>query len=266
MGKRKGSALPPAPWLLALLALGAWGMAGWTGWEGLKAASVERAALNLTGTMAVPPGLERPAMLAGLAVALTMLAMTAANLRRNRRLKRAARAGADADTGAGVRTPPESPAAPGPAPVPKPGNGVLHIPPYDPEMADGSGPGSGAGAAVMREVLAPVRTGEGGGAYAARRDGADGAGAFAALDSGGLKRPLAGRGVPEKLAGPKPVKKESPLRGRQDAAAAAGILSAVQAELVKAPPKPRGFGAAPDSAELFARADAALGGGPGRGG
>ncbi|QDC08878.1 hypothetical protein FHY55_06320 [Oceanicola sp. D3] len=133
------------------------------------------------------------------------------------------------------------------APEVNPVNGAVIIPSYAPEMADGSN-----GLAVMREVLAIGRSSEETGTYTARRDGIDD---FAALDSGGLKRALPGRGIPEKLAGPKPVKKESPLAAKQDPTQAADIMAAVQAEIT-APTLARAKGEAGD---IFAAVQAAVG-------
>ncbi|MBS8225883.1 hypothetical protein [Vannielia litorea] len=128
-----------------------------------------------------------------------------------------------------------------------PATGLVFIPAYGPEMADGS-----TGTAVMREVLALGRRSEETGTYTARRDGIDD---FAALDSGGLKRPLSGRGIPEKLAGPKPVKKESTLAGRQDPTQAADIMAAVQAEITA----PKLATAKGEGGDLFAAIQAAVG-------
>ncbi len=125
--------------------------------------------------------------------------------------------------------------------------GQVFIPSYSPEMADGS-----TGTALMREVLALGRRADETGTYTARRDGIDD---FAALDSGGLKRPLAGRGVPEKLAGPKPVKKENALAGKQDPTQAADIMAAVQAEIAS-PLKAKAHGG--DAGDIFAAVQAAV--------
>lgn len=127
--------------------------------------------------------------------------------------------------------------------------GLVIIAAYGPEMADGS-----TGTAIMREVLALGRRGDEAGTYSARRDGIDD---FAALDSGGLKRPLAGRAVSEKIAGPKPVKKESPLAGRQDPTQAADIMAAVQAEIAA----PKLAPSKGDAGDIFAAVQAAVGNG-----
>ena len=126
--------------------------------------------------------------------------------------------------------------------------GLVVIGSYAPEMADGS-----TGGAVMREVLALGRRGEETGTYSARREGIDD---FAALDSGGLKRPLPGRGIAPKLAGPKPVKKESPLAGRQDQADMENIMAAVQSE-ISGGGKPAGP-ASSETGDIFAAVQAAV--------
>ncbi|SIN79778.1 hypothetical protein [Vannielia litorea] len=125
--------------------------------------------------------------------------------------------------------------------------GLIVIPAYSPEMADGS-----AGTSLMREVLALGRRSDETTVYSARREGID---EFAALDSGGLKRPLAGRGVSEKVAGPKPVKKESPLAAMQDPSQAADIMAAVQAEIA-GPVK--GLAKDGDMGDIFAAVQAAV--------
>ncbi|MDF1872230.1 hypothetical protein [Vannielia sp.] len=132
-----------------------------------------------------------------------------------------------------------------------PDTDLVRIAAYSPEMADGS-----SGAQVMREVLALGRRSDETGVYAANRDGIDD---FAKMESGGLKRALPGRGVSEKIAGPKAVKQESPLAARQDAEVAADIMAAVRKEVTQQVPvsmKP----AADNSDALFARVNAAIGG------
>ncbi|MCO6383149.1 hypothetical protein [Oceanicola sp. 502str15] len=125
--------------------------------------------------------------------------------------------------------------------------GHVMIPAYGPEMADGS-----TGTALMRDVLALGRHSDEASIYSAKRDGIDD---FAALDSGGLKRPLPGRAVSAAVAGPKPVKKASPLAAKQDPTQAADIMAAVQAE-VSAP-----VSTAPgttDAGDIFAAIEAAV--------
>lgn len=125
-------------------------------------------------------------------------------------------------------------------------SGRVEIAAYSPEMADGS-----CGTALMREVLALGPMAGGAPIYSSPREAVDD---FAALDSGGLKRPLAGRGVPEKLAGPKPVKKASPLAGKQDPTAAADILAAVQAQFGRPAETVRKDGTDGDAISLAVRA------------